>query len=184
MHINRKYKGVSLEPFIRVKDAVHTALRKQMTQTFSSFKCETGHSCAAGAICGLSGPMAQLYFTCNFYHYILLLFTVAHLYIPFHFLIFFPDENLPEAFFVLIDVLLFFLLLLVLFHFFVRKLDKIDKLRYIRTTEIQRSREKWDYGSGKQFKFVQTPSKAAWNAGRVPPRCNCLVSYFVCFWVV
>lgn len=54
--------------------------------------------------------MAQLYFTCTFSS---LYFIVVHRSSLMHslsFLNIFPDEDLPEAFYVLIEVLLFFLL--------------------------------------------------------------------------
>lgn len=55
--------------------------------------------------------MAQLRFVCTFSS---LHFIVVHrslLMHSFSFLNIFPDENLPEAFYVLIEVLLFFLLI-------------------------------------------------------------------------
>lgn len=62
-----------------------------MTQTFWAFKCQAGHLCAAGATCGLSADGSAL-----FYMYFLSLHLIvvhsAHLYIPFHFLIFFQTK--------------------------------------------------------------------------------------------
>lgn len=62
------------------------------------------------------------------------------------FLNIFPDENLPEAFYALIEVLPFFPLIWVFIYFififfFLRKVDKADKLGYVRTTEMQICRQ-------------------------------------------
>lgn len=80
-----------------------------MIQTFWAFKCQAGHLWAAGATCALSADGSALFYM----YFLSLYFIVVHsssLIHSFSFLNIFPDENLPEAFYVLIDVLLSFAL--------------------------------------------------------------------------
>ena len=113
MHINGKYEGVFLKSFIRVtikERCPQCAVEANDTDV-------SGHSNVRLDICVLQEQpagfllVAQLYFTGAFSSLHLIVVHRSSLMHSLSFLNIFPHENLPEAFYVLIEIPLFFLLI-------------------------------------------------------------------------